>query len=149
MTDAWRGSIAEPGQTARLRVTLPRGRWDVSLQYVSLTGLHVKGPGLNTDIAPNYQNVVAYWPAGTLTSSGTPATVSVTSAKRSWFGQLLGAPLPPRVPLSPNNTPLWHAVFTRHGQTPRRVLATSACGRYVDWLAPAGSHMRGRSGNSR
>jgi hypothetical protein len=68
----------------------------------------------------------------------------VTSNPRSWFGQLLGSPPPTRAPLSPGNAPLFHVAFTRHDETPRRVPIRSACGRYVDWLAPAGSHMRGR-----
>ncbi len=43
---------------------------------------------------------------------------------------------------SSGQTPLWHAAFTRHGATPQRVPISQACGRYVDWFAPAGSHMQ-------
>jgi hypothetical protein len=142
--DTWTGSIAQPGKTASMRVRLPRGRWDVSLQYVSTTGLDVRGPRLNQQIAPNYGIITPYWPAGTLTSDGRPFTLAVTARERTWLGQLLGAPYPTRTALSPGNAPLWHVALTRHGETPRRVSARSACGRYVDWLAPAGGGMRGR-----
>jgi hypothetical protein len=142
--DSWMGSIAQPGKTASMRVRLPRGRWDVSLQYVSTTGLEVRGPRLNQQIAPNYGIITAYRPAGTLTADGRPFTLSVTARKRTWFGELLGSPYPTRAPLTPGNAPLWHVAFTRHGETPRRVSARSACGRYVDWVAPAGGRMRGR-----
>src|SRR4051794_790468 len=145
--DQWAGSIAQPGRTAAVTVTLPRGRWDVSLQYVSHTGLVVRAPGLQRRLAPNYGVLTAYWPAGTLTSSGRPLTLAVTAQERSWFGKLIGAPRPTRAALSPGNAPIWHVAFTRHGARPRRVPVRSACGRYVDWFAPAGSTMKARSGD--
>jgi hypothetical protein len=142
--DDWAGSIAQPGKTASMRVRLPRGRWDVSLQYVSTTGLEIRGRHLSRQIAPNYGVITAYWPAGTVSSDGRPFTFSVTARERTWLAQLLGAPYPTRAPLTRGNAPLWHVAFTRHAETPRDVSARSACGRYVDWLAPAGGGMRGR-----
>ena len=47
VTTDWRGTIAVPGRTATLRRTLPRGRWDVSMQYISFTGVVVRGPQLD------------------------------------------------------------------------------------------------------
>jgi hypothetical protein len=140
----WQGSIAKPGQTAKLQTTLPAGRWDVSLQYVSRNPLRVRGPGLDKKIEANLGLITSYWPAGTVTSDGHPLTLSVTADKRSWFGQLLGAPRAERAPLSVNNSPLFRAAFTRHDETPRKTPIAAACGRYVDWVAPGGSHMRGR-----
>jgi hypothetical protein len=124
-----------------MRVALPHGRWDVSLEYISFTGLVVRGPELHQMIAPNYGLIAEYWPAGTLTSSGRPFTLSVTSEKRPWFGRLLGAPRPSITADTPGMTPLWHVAFTRHGATPQRVAIHQACGRYVDWFAPGGSTM--------
>ena len=140
-TTDWRGSIGVPGRTARIRVALPSGRWDVSMQYVSFTGLVVRAPQLDKPLAPNYGSVFAYWPAGTLTSDGHPLTLSATSEQRSWFGRLLGAPRSAISPNAPHMAPLWHVVFTRHNATPARVPIEKACGRYVDWVAPAGSAM--------
>jgi hypothetical protein len=137
----WQGSIGVPGHTASMQLTLPRGRWDVSLQYVSFTGLVVCGPRLHKVIAPNYGLMGEYWPAGTLTSSGRPFTLSLTSEKRTRFGRLLGSPRSSLSADTPGLTPLWRAAFTRHGATPQRVPVTEACGRYVDWFAPAGSSM--------
>ncbi|MFL5958211.1 MAG: hypothetical protein ACJ756_12250, partial [Solirubrobacterales bacterium] len=94
--------------------------------------------------ASNYGLVIAFWPAGTITSDGRTLTLSVTSHKRSWFGQLLGTPRPTRAPIAPNESPIWQVAFTRHGETPQRVPARSNCGRYTDWVAPAGGRMRGR-----
>ena len=146
LTD-WRGSIAKPGHTAQIAVKLPRGSWDVSLQYLSQTPVTVRAPGLNEALDANFGLITSFWPAGTVTSDGRGFTLSVTSGKRSRFGQLLGTPPAMRAPLSPNLSPLFQIAFTRHDATPRRVPIRHACGRYVDWLAPSGSTMRGRSGH--
>jgi hypothetical protein len=137
----WQGSIGVPGHTATMRVALPRGRWDVSLEYISFTGLVVRAPALDKVIAPNYGLIAEYWPAGTLTSSGKGFTLSLTSQKRSWFGRLLGSGRSSVTADTPKLTPLWRVAFTRHGATPQRVPVGQACGRYVDWFAPAGSSM--------
>jgi hypothetical protein len=137
----WHGSIGVPGRTATMRITLPRGRWDLSLEYISFTGLVVRGPQLHRVIAPNYGLINEYWPAGTLTSSGRPFTLTLTSEKRSWFGRLLGSPRSAVTADTPALTPLWQAAFTRHGATAQRVPINQACGRYVDWFSPTGSTM--------
>ncbi|HYZ30329.1 MAG TPA: hypothetical protein VE570_14800 [Thermoleophilaceae bacterium] len=142
----WHGSIARPGGRATMTVTLPRGRWDLSLQYVSATPATVRAPGLTKQMPENFGLITTYWPAGTLTSYGRPLELSVTTAQRTWFARLLGGPRAMRAPLSPGTRPLLGAAFTRHGTTPQRIPARKACGRYVDWFAPAGSAMRGRSG---
>src|SRR5204863_9247547 len=92
--DAWSGSIAQAGKTAQTRVRLPRGRWDVSLQYVSTTPVSVRAPGLSKELDSSYGPITPYWPAGTLTSDGRPFTLSVNAHKRTSFGQLLGDPAP-------------------------------------------------------
>ena len=140
----WQGSIARPGGTARMNVTLPPGRWDVSLQYVSRTPLTLRAPGLDKRLAQNFGLMTSFWPAGTVTSDGKPLTLTLTADKRNWFGRLLGSPRAMRSALSPGNRPLHQVAFTRHGATPQRMPVAEACGRYVDWFAPAGSAMRGR-----
>jgi hypothetical protein len=145
----WSGSIAKPGQTARMTVKLPRGRWDISLQYLSRVPVTLRAPGLTKSLAPNFGVIESYWPAGTVAGTGRPITVSVSSAERNWFGRLLGSPRPTRAALSPGFNPLLGIAFTRHDETPRRTLTRNACGRYVDWFAPAGSKMSGRLGHAR
>jgi hypothetical protein len=104
----------------------------------------VRAPGLTKVLAQNFGLITSFWPAGTVTSDGRPLTLSLTTGKRTWFGRLLGRPRAMRAPLSPGSRPLNAFAFTRHGRTPRRIHSKFACGRYVDWFAPAGSHMRGR-----
>lgn len=142
VSDKWTGSIARPGGTARMKVALPRGRWDISLEYLSATPLTVRAPGLQKRLAQNFGLISSYWPAGTITSDGRPVTLTVSADKRTRFGRLLGSPKPMRAALSPGLRPLYRAAFTRHGETPRRLPVKQACGKYVDWYAPAGSKMR-------
>jgi hypothetical protein len=138
----WRGSIARPGETARMTVKLPRGRWDISLQYLSTTPLTLRGPGVEKRLAQNFGLITSFWDGGTLTSDGTPSTIALTGDQRTRFADLLGRPRKMRAPLSPGDRPLFQVAFTRHGREPRRVPVADACGRYVDWFAPAGSRMR-------
>jgi hypothetical protein len=105
----------------------------------------VRAPGLRTTIPPSFGSIVSYWPAGTLTSPGGSVVLSLTARKRTWFGRLIGGPVAMRAPTVPGNVPLWHAAFTRHRTTPQRTRSRDACGRYVDWFAPAGGAMKGRS----
>jgi hypothetical protein len=137
----WHGTVGAPGDTASIRLRLPPGSWDVSLQYLSYTNVVVRGPHLHDVIAPNYGLINEYWPAGTLTSNGRVFTLSLKAANRSWFGNLIGSPRRMFSLDSTGQTPLWHVAFTRHGAMPQRVPIRQACGRYVDWFAPAGSHM--------
>ena len=144
----WQGTIARPGDTARMTARLPRGSWDVSLQYVSRVPVTLRGPGLTKGLAANFGPITSWWSGGTVTSDGRPVTINLTAAKRNAFARLLGRPRPTRAPLSLDYRPILGVAFTRHGATPRRTPARAACGRYVDWFAPAGSAMGGRSGNA-
>ena len=130
----WKGSIAKPGGTATMRVRLPAGRWDVSVQYVSTTGAKLTGPGLNHSLQAWLGRISPYWNGGVLTSDGGVSTLKMTNNQRSWFGRLIGA-RPLRAQASPGNLPLWHVAFTRHGAPPKVVAANAACGRWVDYLS--------------
>jgi hypothetical protein len=149
VSESWQGSIAQPGGSAQTTVALPRGRWDVSLQYQSRTDVDLRAPGLRTSLPASFGSIVAFWPAGTLTSRGGRVSLALTAHKRNWFGRLIGHSRPDRAPSAPGAAPLWHVAFTRHAETPRRVPARAACGRYVDWFAPAGGAMKGRAGAPR
>jgi hypothetical protein len=136
---AWRGMPRAPGDVARLRLRLPPGRWDVSLQYVGNTGLAVRAPGLATDLPPLLAQVGPFWAAGTLRSTGRPLTLAVRARALPWAGRLLGATPPARVAGAPHHLPLNRVAFTRHGARPRLVPVRSACGRYVDFYERASS----------
>ncbi len=91
-----------PGQTASQTITLPPGRWELSLQYVSpVTGVTVKAPGVDVHLSPGVDAAIPYrpdqgpyWPVGEVTSQGGPVTVSVTADDVNWFQSLIGVDAP-------------------------------------------------------
>lgn len=135
MGPPWQGSISQPGHTATMRVRLPAGRWDMSLQYLSATGADVSGPGLHYHLPRYLGRVGAYWYGGTLRSHGGVVTVRITSRPRPWFGRLLGPTRGVHGAAAIGNLPLQYVAFTRHSATGRTVPSRQACGHWVDWLA--------------
>ena len=91
-----------PGQTASQTITLPPGRWELSLQYVSpVTGVTVRAPGLDVHLPAGVDAAIPYrpdqgpyWPVGDVTSQGGPVTVSVTADDVNWFQSLIGVDAP-------------------------------------------------------
>ena len=91
-----------PGQTASQTISLPHGKWELSLQYVSpVTGVTVKAPGLDVHLPAGVDAAIPYrpdqgpyWPVGEVTSQGGPVTVSVTADDVNWFQSLIGVDAP-------------------------------------------------------
>jgi hypothetical protein len=91
-----------PGQTASQTITLPAGKWELSLQYVSpVTGVTVRAPGLDVHLPAGVDAAIPYrpdqgpyWPVGVVTSQGGPVTVSVTADDVDWFQSLIGVDAP-------------------------------------------------------
>lgn len=132
--DRWRGQAARGGDVATIRLQVPAGRWDVSLQYASDTGLRLEAPGLSTTLPATLDRIGPYWPAGTLTQrrSG-PLTLRATARGPSALGRLLGAPGMTETPYVQGGLPLSGVALTRHGARPVTVPLRAACGRFVDW----------------
>ena len=91
-----------PGQTANQTITLPAGKWELSLQYVSpVTGVTVRAQGLDVHLPAGVDAAIPYrpdqgpyWPVGDLTSQGGPVTVSVTADDVNTFQSLIGVDAP-------------------------------------------------------
>jgi hypothetical protein len=91
-----------PGQTASQTITLPPGRWELSLQYVSpVTGVTVQAPGLDVHLPAGVDAAIPYrpdqgpyWPVGEVSGQGGPVTVSVTADDINWFQSLIGVDAP-------------------------------------------------------
>jgi hypothetical protein len=133
----WRGQPREAGDSASLSMRVPRGRWDLSMQYVSTTGLTVDAPGLEASLPPNLDRIGPFFSVGTFTVPE-PRTVviHVKARQMNSFAHLLGAPGATRALNSPGYLPLNRLALTRHRSRPRIVPVREACGRYVDWVAP-------------
>jgi hypothetical protein len=136
---AWRGQPWTGGDTGMLTLRVPRGTWDVSLQYVSRSPLELTTPGgLHAELPARLSRMGSYWPAGVLRQPGDgPVTFRVRAQGPSWFGDLLGAPMRTRALNVPSHQPLGQLVLSRRSAPPRRVPLRRACGRYADHVVPA------------
>ena len=126
-----------PGQTASQAINLPRGRWKISIQYVSpVTGIHVRAPGLDAHL-PNGMDAAIpyrpdqgpYWPVGEVSSPGGRITFSVQADDVNWLQRILGVDAPAVIG---NLT----AVNRNGFRTEATVLACSA---YVDHVIGSGA----------
>jgi hypothetical protein len=121
-----------PDETASQQITLPPGRWQLSLQYVSpVTGVEVRAPGLAAHLPAGMDAAIPYrpdqgpyWPVGEVTSRGGPITVSVQADDIDWFQKALGVDAPAVIG---NLTAVNRTGFLT-------VPTASACGRYVDHI---------------
>jgi hypothetical protein len=123
------------GHPGNVELRLPRGRWELALQYWSLEPLLLDAPRLHEELPRVSQVIGQFWPAGTLTTrhAGTvPITVAV---KRR--------PLPRRVLGGPNvfrtgqYSQLGNIAAIRAGAGRESVPLSQACGQLVDWYQPA------------
>lgn len=127
------GNTLRTGERTSQTLTLPAGRWRLSLQYFSPFGLSLSAPGLQTSLKaaldgqrPNtisLSNNGQFWPAGELVSGGGPITFTVSAAEPSTLQRLTGydgkAHLGELV-----------AVSTK----PHRIVPLSAaCNGWIDW----------------
>ncbi len=121
-----------PGQTASQTINLPPGRWTLSIQYVSpVTGIQVRAPGFDTHLPAGMDAAIPYrpdqgpyWPAGQVTSSGGPITVSVQADDVSLLQKALGVDAPAVIG---NLTAVNRTGF-------RRIRTAAACKLYVDHI---------------
>jgi hypothetical protein len=132
--DQWRGQTTRGGDRASMTLQVPAGRWDVSLQYTSDTGLRLEAPGLSTRLPATLDRIAPYWPAGTLRQprSG-PLTIRVTAHRPGALARLLAAPAITETPHVQGGLPVSGLALTRHGARTVTVPLGEACGRYVDW----------------
>jgi hypothetical protein len=138
--DSWVGQPSPAGRTVHQTIEdVPAGRWDVSLQYASNTGLELRAPGLRAKLPPTLERVGSYFLAGSVVQrhSG-PLTITIHAPRVSALvGRLLRAPAATHALNSHLRQPLGRLVLTRKGVRPRLVPVASACGHSVDWVLPA------------
>jgi hypothetical protein len=130
----WKGRVGYAGASARQSLVLTRGRWDISLQYASMAGVMVTGPGLRAKLPPSLEPRGPYWFAGTIHVGRTePVTVRVTYRSLGALGRLVGASGLTRAPAPTGLRALGGVAATRAGSHDQPVSLRRACGRYVDW----------------
>jgi hypothetical protein len=115
-------SVLKAGTEAIQQVTLPPGRWQMSLEYTSSTSLAVHMPGLNSALPAVLEHQGPYWPAGDVTSTGKPLTIQVE------------VHAPPSLATS-RYAVLGNMALVRVDIPSRMIPLRAACGRYVDRYA--------------
>jgi hypothetical protein len=134
--EAWQPSSEPPaGESVTQSIRLPRGRWLLSLQYLSpLRGVTVEAAGESFELPPSMEGALPgrlgpFWSAGEIHSKGGPLKVTVRVQELSPLQKLLGVSRRATI----GNLA---AVSPRAHET---VPLQEACGRFVDHydVAPA------------
>ena len=94
------GSILGNGESTAQTLELPRGTWNLSLQYFSPFALSISAPGFKRELVaaldgqrPNtisLANNGQFWPAGKFQSKGGEVEFTIHAAPADWFQSVTG-----------------------------------------------------------
>ena len=137
--DRWSIDKLESGSEATIEIDLPRGRWNLSLQYDATRPVTLGAQGLDGIVPGNldYRGTAPLWPAGTVTSTGAPTEITATVEDPPLAGRLLGARsvahlgILAATPAGPGY--VRGAVSPMPGEAERLITGRAVCGRYLDW----------------
>ncbi|MEK6327758.1 MAG: hypothetical protein AABM66_09610, partial [Actinomycetota bacterium] len=132
----------ESGSASSQALTLPPGRWRISVQYDSTRALHIRAPGMDATLPANldYRGSVPFHAAGELTVRRRgPVRLTVSVERPPLAGRLLGAHSVAHLgTLAASPAASDRSTGPIPGQGERRIPLESACGRYLDWFRPRG-----------
>lgn len=127
------GSTLETGEATTQTLELPKGTWDLSLQYFSPFSLSITAPGFKEELIaaldgqrPNtisLNNNGQFWPAGKFQSNGGKIEFTINAAPADWLQSLVG----------------WNAkayigdIVATKAEPHRTVPLSQACGEWIDW----------------
>lgn len=125
----WNKGTIENGSPATLDLELPRGAWDLSVQYDATRPVTLSGPdaGYETTLPGNldYRGSAPYWPADTIEiPNGEPIRIIASVEQPPLAGRLMGAH-------SVAHVGSVVATGAVDGRSPR-----PTCDDYVDWYVP-------------
>jgi hypothetical protein len=127
------GSTLGNGESTAQTLELPKGTWDLSLQYFSPFPLSITAPGFKQELIaaldgqrPNtisLNNNGQFWPAGKFQSPGGKVEFSLDAAPADWLQSLTG----------------WDAkayigeIVATKAEPHRTIPLSKACGEWIDW----------------
>lgn len=127
-------SALQNGELASQSLSLPRGRWRLSLQYFSPFDLTLSAPGFDQPLEaaldgqrPSTISLASngqFWPAGTVASDGGRVRFTVTAADASTLQSLSGYS---------GSAQLGELVAVR-AEPHETVALAAACGNWIDWF---------------
>ena len=110
-----------PAHSTTTTLTLPAGRWSLSLGYFSQEPLTVTAAGHRWQMPAYNDRIGPYFAIGSIVSTGRPVTVTIGQQRPS----ILTGPTPTQ----------FIGLAAVADPDPRRLVPLNrACGRYVDWL---------------
>jgi hypothetical protein len=133
-----------PG-TASVKMRLPRGRWDLSLQYDSQVSLEVSAGGRSFTLPPSLdgmylseQGKASFWHAGTVQSKGGTVNVTVDASEPSSFQRFVGVP-----------RQVWLGGIAATSGGPHTVQLHATCRRFIDHYVVGGKASAGQASASK
>jgi hypothetical protein len=121
------------GENATQTLRLPSGRWLLSMQYFSPFDLTLSAPGLDQTLPaaldgqrPNtisLANEGQFWPAGEVTSHGSPIRFQLSAAEANALQRLMGY----------SGTATLGELVAVPAKAHRIVPLSQACGAWIDW----------------
>jgi hypothetical protein len=127
------GSILETGESTTQTLELPKGTWNLSLQYFSPFALTITAPGFEEDLIPaldgqrpssiSLNNNGQFWPAGKFHSPGGKVEFTIHAASADWLQSLTGWE---------GKAYIGELVATK-AEPRREVPLAQACGGWIDW----------------
>jgi hypothetical protein len=127
------GSILGTGETTSQTLELPKGTWDLSLQYFAPFALSITAPDFKEELIPaldgqrpssiSLNNNGQFWPAGKFQSPGGKVEFTINAAPADWLQSLTG----------------WDAkayigeLVATKAEPHRLVPLSKACGQWIDW----------------
>jgi hypothetical protein len=144
----WSSTTVEPGSTASIELTVPRGVWEVSIQYDSTRPVTLSGPALDPLLPGyrvtlpgnlDYRGTTPFWPAGKLDVGAAGGRVRLTATVEDppFVGSVMGADPVAHigaVALTKAGAADGDSEPPTPGEAERVVSARLACGGYADWL---------------
>ena len=128
------GPTVEDGSPAAQALTLPAGRWAISISYDATRPIHVTAPGMDATLPANldYRGSVPYYPVGEVRVRRSGAIRFTVSVERPpLVGRLLGTKS--QAHLGAIAASAAGAGGPRSGRGRAPVPLRRACGRYLDW----------------
>jgi hypothetical protein len=128
----------ESGSPSTQALTLPAGRWEISIQYDATRTVHVTAPGMDATLPGNldYRGSVPYYAVGELAVRHRgPVRFTVGVERPPLAGRLLGTKSVAHLGAIAAS-PAGHG-GAAPGQAELQVPLSRGCGRYVDWYRPA------------
>jgi hypothetical protein len=144
----WSSTTVESGSTASIELTVPRGVWEVSIQYDSTRPVTLSGPALDPLLPGylvtlpgnlDYRGTTPFWPAGKLDVGAAGGRVRLTATVEDppLVGSVMGAEPVAHlgaVALTKAGAADGDSELPTPGEAERVVSARLACGGYADWL---------------